>query len=325
MKTNFLVLILTLVAINSFGQIIFEKGYFIDNHDHRVDCLIKNTDWKNNPDQFNYKLTANSNAEIGSLYTVKEFGVTGFSQYVRADVKIDVSPADVNNLSKTSEPEWSQEQLFLKVLVGGKASLYFYENNAFVRFFYSVSDTAINQLIYKEYLTEDKEVAMNSKFRGQLWSNVRCMNSSMSSVENIRFNRSELERYFKKHNTDGGNTPLVYGGQKKHDSFQLHLTPGLNYSWLTLTNAVALNEYVDFGHKINYRIGVEAQFTLPFNKNKWGILFDPSYQYFNFSGHNSYETEEIKYQSIEFPLGLRHKFFMNENLIFFVDAFFITT
>jgi len=324
MKTNSLFLIFTLVTVNSFGQITFEKGYFIDNQNQRVECLIKNIDWKNNPDQFDYKLTTNSSTEKGNLNTTKEFGVTGFSKYVRADVKIDMSKADLNNLSKTREPEWSQEQLFLKVLVDGKASLYYYENEALNRFFYSVSDTAINQLIYKEYITEDNQVAMNYTFREQLWSNVRCTNSSMSSVENIRFKRSELERYFEKYNTDGGNTPLVYGKQKKRDSFQLRLTPGLNYSWVTTANAFAPNEFVDFGYKINYRIGVEAQFILPFNKNKWGILFDPSYQYFNASGQNSYETVEIKYQSIDFPIGLRHKFFMNENLIIFVDAFFIT-
>ena len=323
MKANILFLLLILITVKSFGQITFEKGYFIDNQNQRVDCLIKNTDWENNPDQFDYKLTAISNVKKGSLNTVKEFGVTGSSHYVRADVKMDVSPADANNLSQTREPEWSQSQLFLKVLVAGKASLYFFENKTFVRFFYSASDTAINQLIYKEYLTEDNQVAMNCKFREQLWSNVRCANSSMSSVENIRYNRSELERYFKKYNTDGGNTPLVSVGQKKRASFQLRLTAGLNYSWVTVTNAVAPNEYVDFGHKINYRIGAEAQYILPFNKNKWEILFDPSYQYFNADGNNSYETVKIKYQSIEFPIGLRHKFFMNKNLIFFVDAFFL--
>ncbi len=323
MKTNFFFLILTLVTVNSFGQITFEKGYFIDNQNQRVECLIKNMDWKYNPDQFDYKLTAISNVEKGSINTVKEFGVTGSSQYVRADVKMDVSPADANNLSQTREPEWSQEQLFLKVLVGGKASLYFYENTAFGRFFYSVSDTAINQLIYKEYRTEYNQVAMNCKFREQLWNNVRYANSSMSSLENIRFNRSELERYFKKYNSDGGNTALTYGSQKKRDSFQLRLTPGLNYSWVIVTNAAAPDEFVDFGHKISYRIGVEAQFILPFNRNKWGILFDPGYQYINASGHNTYEPVEIRYQSIEFPIGLRHTFFMNKNLIFFIDALFI--
>ncbi|MDO9256789.1 MAG: hypothetical protein Q7U54_14820, partial [Bacteroidales bacterium] len=81
--------------------------------------------------------------------------------------------------------------------------------------------------------------------------------------------------------------------------------------------------YTDYGNQINFRIGAEAEFILPFNKSKWGIIFDPSYQYFNSSGQSGLGTKKINYQSIEFPIGLRHSFFFNENLKIFVNAFFI--
>jgi hypothetical protein len=324
MKSYIISYLLVVVALTSFAQINFERGYFIDNHNQRFECLIKNIDWKNNPVQFEYKLTGSDKAENGNINTVKEFGITDFSRFVRADVKIDVSPADLDNLSIKPNPEWVEERLFLNVLVEGKAKLYYYEKGKLVRFFYSLSDTSIIQLIYKEYYASENQIAENFKYREQLWNDVRCLNAGLNSVENLRYNKTELERYFKKHNETEESTSLVYSDKKKRDSFQLRLTPGLNYSWVTATNAVDPNLFIDLGYKTNYRIGIEAQFILPFNKNKWGIVFDPSYQYFNSSGQNSSETVNINYQSIEFPIGLRHIFFMNENLTFFVDALFIT-
>jgi len=322
-KQKSLLLLLTLIAVNSFGQIKFESGYFIDKNDQRVECLIKNVDWKDNPTEFEYQLTTDSDKEKGTLPNIKEFGINGFSRYVRAETKIDISPADIDNLSKERNPVWEKQLMFLKVLVEGKATLYYYEKDALIRFFYSVSDTAIKQLIYKEYYTSDNQVAENFKFREQLWIDVRCADATMSSVENIRFNRTELERYFKKFNASDGNKAVVYDNNKKRDSFHLRFTPGLNYSWASVTNVDNTSSKVDFNDQINFRIGFEAEVRLPFNKNKWGIMFDPSYQYFNSSGQNGSFKVDINYQSIEFPLGLRHYFFLNDNLNVFINALWI--
>jgi len=322
MKTNLIsAILLAFITIQSFAQINFENGYFIDNNNQRIECLIKNQDWKNNPEEFEYKFTANGISEKGNLSTVKEFGVTGFSRYVLADTKIDISPADIENLSKERNPEWSQRQMFLKVLVEGKAMLYYYEKEAIIRFFYSVSDTVINQLIYKEYYTADNQVAENFKFREQLWVDVRLANASMNSVENMRCNVSDLVRYFKKYNGAERNSSSVNTETKKKDSFHLRITPGLNFSSVTITNVDYPDSKTALDNKINFRIGIEAELILPFNKNKWGLMIEPSYQYYNSSGQQgSYETVEIKYQSVEFPVGLRHYFFLNEKTKLFLDA-----
>lgn len=144
-----LIALLLIGSVSAIGQINFEKGYFINNNNQRIECLIKNADWKNNPTEFEYKTSALAESEKGTLNSVKEFGVTGFSRYVRVDTKIDLSTTDVNTLSKTRDPEWSQQIMFLKVLVEGNASLYYYEKNGLIRFFYSTAaDTIVNQLIY---------------------------------------------------------------------------------------------------------------------------------------------------------------------------------
>jgi len=327
MKTNIISILLIFICLNSFGQISFESGYFINNENKRVECLIKNMDWKKNPTEFEYKITADGKIERGSLETTKEFGITGFSRYVMAETKIDLSSTDVNSLSKTRDPEWSQQKLFLKVLVEGKAILYYYENNGLIRFFYSVPDSAIKQLIYKEYIVEENQVASNYKFREQLWLDVRCVNSNTSDLEKIKYRKNDLERYFKKYNESYGITPVSYGKEAGKNSFHFRICPGLNYSSVKLHDLSFPGSTVDFGNQINYCMGLDVEVILPFNKNKWGVIFTPSYQYFNAIAdyENTPIAVTIDYQSIEFPIGIRYYFFLSKDLNLFLNAMFISS
>lgn len=51
-----ILLFFMILSSQCFSQISFESGYFIDNSNQRINCWIKNVDWRNNPSQFNYKL-----------------------------------------------------------------------------------------------------------------------------------------------------------------------------------------------------------------------------------------------------------------------------
>ena len=43
--------VLFLFTINLFAQVKFEKGYFIDSQNKKVECLIKNKDWIGSPSE----------------------------------------------------------------------------------------------------------------------------------------------------------------------------------------------------------------------------------------------------------------------------------
>ena len=138
MKNHLLFLLLTVLGFSSYAQISFEKGYYIDNNDQRIDCLIKNIDWKNNPTEFEYKLSENSTPEKATITSVKEFGVVSISKYIRSTVNIDRSIDNVNSvilISKEKNPVYKEEELFLKVLLEGKASLYLFEMGNSKNFF----------------------------------------------------------------------------------------------------------------------------------------------------------------------------------------------
>ena len=82
MKKQLLFLLITILSFNCYSQISFEKGYYIDNSNQKTNCLIKNIDWKNNPTQFEYKLSENSESKKKTIESIKEFGINNISKYI---------------------------------------------------------------------------------------------------------------------------------------------------------------------------------------------------------------------------------------------------
>ncbi len=327
MKTISIFFIVIITALKSFGQITYEKGYFIDNNNQRVECLIKNYDWKNNPTEIEFKTSSSPKPQKADIASIKEFGIDGYSKYVRVKTFIDRSSADILEISTQSSPEWSEELVFLKVLVEGKAKLFTFVDGDLNLFLYSLNDSTVNQLIYKQYFSVDstfasvQTVCFNTRFRQQLWIDVKCPGETMSSLESLQYNTNMLKQYFIKYNKCSGYSFIEYN--KNGKAFNLKLTPGINFSAMSMTNDANSFRDTDFGIKTGFRIGLEGEFILPFNKNKWGILFEPTYQYFNATSKNSNGNTSINYNSLEFPIGLRQYFFLNNSIKLFINIFYI--
>ena len=211
MKTYLFSLLLVLMSAYAYSQNKFEKGYLIDNDDYKVECMIKNKNLKHNPVDFSFIREGSSLEENGTINTIKEFGIYGKLKYIRVSVKIDRSSDALDKLTYEQYPVWSEENLFLKVIVEGKASLYSFSDGNIKKFFYCVSDSTINQLIYKRYLIDIEYVGIrtnfiysytveNLEFRQQLIRDVLCADTKLSSVASIKYYQNELEKYFINYN-----------------------------------------------------------------------------------------------------------------------------
>ena len=333
MKVKFILSILILIDLHCFAQVSFEKGYFIGSDNQRVECLIKDSDWDNCPKEFKFKLTETDDPKKAEITGIKEFGIYGVVKFIGAAVKIDRSTRLFSNYSDIKEPIWSDEQLFLKVILEGKASLYSYVEADLRFYFYSVNDSAIKQLVHKEYKIDNSKriyfdqqnpnsIATNNEFRLQLWNEVRCNDATISSVEKLNYKQTELVNYFNTYNTCSGSTVTSYVYKQKRDFFNLRLKPGLNLSSFRVESLS--NDYVlDFNNKISLSVGAEAEFILPFNKNKWGLVFDPTFKSFNSETESSLGKVTIEYSSIELPFGLRYYCFLNKGIKLFFNGFMI--
>jgi hypothetical protein len=338
MKKQILVVVLiSIFSIQSYAQLNFEKGYFIDESDNRVECLIKNNDWKNNPKEFRYKLTQNDEDQQATIQTIKEFGVYDEFKYIKAKIDIDRSSDIVSKLSDKKEPVFEEEVLFLKVLIEGKASLYQYYEDNLKRYFYKLDDAEIKQLVYKRYAVYDynnKTIAANvilknNTYKQQLLKNLSCETTDINDYRRLRYAKSDLKKMIIAYNNCKGADYVNYELNQNKIKINLNLRPGINNSAFEIKDLTELRN-TDFGSNTSFRFGIEAEFLLPTNNNRWGLIIEPTYR--------SYESEVTKeasnvsggifisrmdYRSIELPVGARHYFNLSEKSKIFVNVSYV--
>lgn len=341
MKKTFILSILVLFCFYSNAQIIFESGYFIDNNDERITCLIKNVDWKNNPTKFEYKLSEANETQVKSIQQVKEFGVIGQSKYVKFQVKINKSSDNPRTLEGHRDVVFEDEIVFLKTLIEGDATLFYYEKGNLNRFFFSIGTTEVEQLVYKRYYhtpenveaerrlnrstnISSSSIGENVTFRQQLWNSLKCKGILRKSIDKIAYRSDPLKKLFTTYNSCVD--PQWVKEKKLKNSFLFHISirPGVNYSSIKASTGNAV-----FDAKPSFRIGAEFEIVLPFNKNKWSFIFEPTYRNFQASeGLSSFypETSDglgVDYQSIEFLIGARHSLFFNDKSKIFISAYLL--
>ncbi len=329
-KQILLTALLIVAGLSCYSQIVFEEGYFIDETGHRINCLIRNVDWKNNPDGFEYKLYENTEIKRTGIQDAKEFGIDSISKYVRASVQIDRSSDRISYLDDKREPVFHEEQLFLKVLIEGKASLYMYEDEGVKRFFYKMDDSEIKQLVYKRYVLNDGRIIENNKFRQQVFVDLRCLDIEKRYVESLSYKERDLIRLFIKYNECVYSDYVGYELKEQRDLFNIALRPGLNISSMSLDNFISDSKDADFDNEYNFRFGIEAEFILPFNKNKWSLIAEPTYNYFKSvkrkevdNVYGGFIKAKVDYKSLELPLGLRYYFFLKDGSKIYADIFYV--
>lgn len=323
MKKHLLFLSAFIIGLQAFAQITFEKGYFINNSNEKVDCLIKNVDWKSNPTEFTYKLSDNSQSENIEMHSVREFGINNISKYVRKTVDIDRSSSNFSYLTYNKEPDFNEERLFLKVLIEGKASLYEYTDGNLSRFFYTVNDSDVAQLVYVVYKASQNEMGKNNRYQQQLYNDLKCSTFTSKKLESLTYDRKDLVRFFVDYNNCNEHEYVNYTKKQKRTFFNLSIRPGINSSSLFIENSVSSAREVNFDNEIGFRLGIEGEFIMPFNKNKWAVIIEPTYQYYKSEGEGKYGTVNVDYKSIELPFGVRHYFFLNENSKIFANASYV--
>lgn len=322
MRKLLILILISLWSIICYSQIKYENGYFINSDGSKITCLIKNMDWKNNPKEFSYKVMENSEELKADIKTVSEFGISNFAKYMRFSVEIDSSSEDMNHLSNNRNPEFSNKELFLKVLIEGKATLFYYEKGTFSKYFYTLDSSNAEQLIFKSYLNSESEIKENNSFKQQLVNNLKCQKITPADIERIRYRKSDLVRIFTLYNECQNSGNIDYEQSANRDKFNLSVRPGLNYSSLVI-NSPSEESEIDFGIQLTFRLGVEIESILPFNKNKWALIIEPTFQYFNSENSSNNRYYEVNYKSIELPIGVRYYLFLNENSKIYLNSSYV--
>ncbi|MGQ8337747.1 hypothetical protein ACUNWD_14455 [Sunxiuqinia sp. A32] len=325
--TKFALLLIVFLAFYvCHGQTNFEKGYFITNQGERIECLIKNLDWENNPEGFKYKLNRGSDNQKAVIDSVLEFGIYNRSVYKRFVVDIDRSRPELTELSNQRRAIFQKEILFLKALIEGDANLYFYKDDNIRRYFYQFGQTDAVQLVHKSYLNPEGKVGTNNRFRQQLFTSPLGECIPPEKVDNIPYKRDELLAVFKEYNKKNGSTKYDVTSNTKKELFHISIRPGLQTSQLRVKNSMNEFKYAEFEANSSVNIGVETEFILPFRNNKWSVILEPSYQRFKSKALIPYtyqaqvEQVSVDFQSIDALVGLRHYWYLNNSNKLFANA-----
>ena len=281
---------------------------------------------------FLYKFSDEDQPKVGTVTDFKEFGVYQYSKFLRVTVSLDTSNTTIlSRLSRSRKPLWSTKTLFLKTIVTGSANLYRYQNDDILAFFFNTSkDSTIRQLIHKIYYTNENKVGKNVDFKQQLINEVLCDEEAKKAIGKLGYREIDLIKYFREYNTCKGDvaqqaTLKISANQPKRDFLNFKLTPGISYNGVSVKddrkNFPGPQINFAFENKFVFRAGIEIEFILPFNKNKWAITLEPTVQYFEASEvyrlGNTSGTGVINYRSLEFPIGFRYYSFLKTGGLFF--------
>ncbi|WAC00876.1 tRNA modification GTPase [Lacinutrix neustonica] len=328
---------ITIFTLNGYAQISYEPGYFINNEDQKTNCFIKNMDWKNNPTSFEYKLSETTiESNTATIETVKEFSITNSVKYNRFVVNIDRSREIIKYMSEERAPSFNEEILFLKLIVEGTANLYSYEDSNLGRYFFNIDSPNTNpeQLIFKSYLDSEDEgeykniIRTNNAYKQQLLNNLNCSSISQKDIKNTNYKERELKKIFENYNKcKDPNYESFSIKRPKKDLFNFSARLGLSATSLKIQNMPIPSWDTNFDSKLTLRIGVETEFILPFNKNKWSLIVQPTYQSFKSEKEITYLQTSlvtkktivyVNYKSLEFPIGVRYYSFLNaDSKLFF--------
>ena len=113
---------------------------------------------------------------------------------------------------------------------------------------------------------------------------------------------------------------------KRKGKFNVSVRPRLTISDAETEKPSPVFE-TKFESKNDFGIGVELEYVLPFNKNKWSIILEPTYRTYRSEVYKSWASlpdqiyvSTIEYQSLQFPIGLRHYFFINQKSKIFING-----
>ncbi|MEP6930793.1 MAG: hypothetical protein ABI850_12295 [Flavobacterium sp.] len=333
------ILLFTLLFYYTFSnaQIAYEKGYFISNDGKRTECYIKNLDWKNTPIDFKYKTElTDPESSTESIATIQEFGIDQESTYKRFKIKIDRSNNDLTKITTNRNPDWREETLFLKTLVEGDATLYSYTQDNTNRYFYATKAIPAEQLIYVKYIQTDKNegaetIAENNEYKQQLFKNGSNSNTTEKEILNLKYKNTDLVDYFLKYNNITSASNEKSGKKAGKNLFFIKVTPGISIASLSSKNSADPQLNAQLDNKITFRIGAEAEYVLPYNKNKWSAFINPTYQKYqdekNYSAPSGFignpeiqQHIKVSYNSVQLPIGIRHYMFLNEKSKLFINA-----
>lgn len=314
---------------NFLTQATFESGYFLDKQGVRTECLIKNTQSKQETFQnFFYISDASDDTLIMSINKVEEFGIYGQAKYRWESVEVDISSSHPKYMSTQYDPEFQEKNILLSVLIEGSMSLYMYAEPKGNRFFFKKGEMEIKELIFKNYLNSDNQIGTNVSYKQQLYHYFFCETLNFDKLESVKYQKNELLRFFRDYYACTGEEFIDHCTELGKSRFHISIRSGISLNSFVFTKLYPYKTLRTLGirHRGGVRLGIEAEYILPFNKDRWSMVIEPTLQSYRGLLKNElfFSTDqrdaEINLSSFQASGGLRYSLTPKNNLNFFLGV-----
>ena len=286
------------------AQAIFEPGSYLTSDGVEREGFILNKDWSSNPTEIRFRENPGATEELVVLEELRGFEIRGTSKYRRE--LLPVAPHATRNaqLARRQNPEYPEQDILLRILVEGAATLYEHKKGAGTNFYYSVGDGPVRRLLYNDYLDSTNARRTNMSYRRQLARDVSCEGASSDLP---RYRRDELVAYFRDYGECTGEEVVDYVALRGGVEFRARIRPGAVISQFSIER---VNQFeVDFGTSVGLRLGVDVEMVLPLRGGQYALFLEPTY--ISRSGTGEFGTRDTRvvdfeYRAIELPLGVRY-------------------
>lgn len=328
-----IIVLLVVMTFNlSFSQSDFKSGYYISNSGVKVEGFIN--DYKLDDNDFIYFKKDKSDKEIQiRIDDISELQIENTDKYLSRIVDYDVEYTKdfSSSTRKDTEPKIGKRQLLLKVLVEGDASLYAATINE-VAFYYlkMTNSEALIYLIYNKSVYDNKVLNENTKFRRQLFDNIKCgTNSTYQKFYKIEYYGDELKNAVNDYNVCKSGTTIDLTKNEVKEKLRFSVFLGAKFNNISFENEYFYSQSFKES-STSPTIGIEMSYMLPLKKNTTELFFRASFDKAKISYEHQqqipssistiYEQFDFSSNFLHFNLGPRFYLKNKSNNSVFIDA-----
>lgn len=261
-----------------------KHDYIINLNGNKVTGNIKYNVYKTNPKEIRFSSEAGSNEVLYHPVEISGFfSSTTQEYYISQTVDIDLSSNNIDQLRFSGNHDTTAtETLFLKVVVSGKASLYFFtDSTSKPHFFIQIGSGPIKELnvYYHLQKQEDGErFLVQEAYKTQLLNDLGDCQGIEKKINSSDYSENNLADVFDYYNACHGN-PSVYSQKKPFSKLFIH--PGIILGYASNFIAPNTKNYTLVEPTRQFMIGVSLEFPIKKLKNLVSLYGDVHYKNYN--------------------------------------------
>ena len=210
------------------AQSNYLPGYIIKSDGETVRGFIDFQEWRVNPKKIRFKTNEAEKSTAMTIKTIEGFGIDEKESYVRRTVDVNIAPIKVNEINHSRKPIFKKRTIFLRILVEGKANLYFlYDEVGKEHFFIEKDDLPAEELIYTEYiklLKNKRAIIPFEQYKGQLNEALTDCDGLFFAVKDAEYKRRDLVAIFEGYNTCNSASSSF---SAKKEKVKIQIEPGV--------------------------------------------------------------------------------------------------